>query len=89
MNELTKKDFEIQGTSESGFWLYIPKLSKKFEVIKFRDDSLQALKLMKLVEKAFESARQVYNQEDTAPDHKEHAMQIATTFQSVLDEAKK
>ncbi len=48
-----------------------------------------ALKLMDLVEKAFESARAVYNEEHTAPDHKEHAMQIATTFQSVLDEAKR
>jgi len=54
-----------------------------------KKDIVQALKLMKLVEKAFESARQVYNKEGIAPDHKEHAMQIATTFQSVLDEAKK
>ncbi len=89
MSELTKRDFEIQGTTESGFWLYIPKRSKKFEITAFRDEALQALKLMTLVEKAFESARLIYNQEHISPDHKEHAMQIATTFQSVLDEAKR
>jgi len=54
-----------------------------------KKDIVQALKLMKLVEKGFEIARQTYNQEDISPDHKEHAMQIATTFQSVLDEAKR
>ena len=54
-----------------------------------KKDIVQALKLMKLVEKAFESARKVYNDKNTFPMHKEHAMQIATTFQSVLDEAKK
>lgn len=54
--DLTKKDFVIQGEVESGFWLYIPKLAKKFEITKFRDDVLQALRLKKLVEKWLEDS---------------------------------
>ena len=47
---LTKEDFEIQGTTEAGFWFYIPKQSRKYEVQRFRDNILQLLKLERKIE---------------------------------------
>ena len=50
-------------------------------------ENRQAVKLLKLVTDRFEGERAVYNNKETKPDLKEHAMFVATTLQGMLDES--
>ena len=79
--------YDINGCGETT--LALTPLKDKKHAEKKKKEIVQALKLMKLAEQRFENARNVYNGEHYSQDHKQFAMQVATTLQSVLDEAKK
>ncbi len=44
-----------------------------------------AIKLQAEIKRRFMEARDVYNEEHISPEHKQRAMDMATTFQGVLD----
>ncbi len=82
--ELTEKDFTKGGFGcLEGTPLIAVRMDANFDQVK--EDIIRALKLQTEIKRRFIEARDVYNEEHTSPDHKEHAMQIATTFQGVLD----
>jgi len=46
----------------------------------------KAIKLQTEVKRRFIEARDVYNEDHISPEHKQRAMDMATTFQGVLDD---
>ncbi len=50
-----------------------------------KEDIVKALKLQTEVKRRFIEARDVYNEEHISPEHKQRAMDMATTFQGVLE----
>ena len=46
---LIRKDFQIQGEREAGYWFYIPKYSKKYEVKKLIEQILKNQKILGLI----------------------------------------
>lgn len=48
---------------------------------------VKALKLQSEIKRRFIEARDVYNEDHISPEHKQRAMDMATTFQGVLDHA--
>lgn len=50
-----------------------------------KEQIIKALKLQTEVKRRFIEARDVYNEDHISPEHKQHAMDMATTFQGVLE----
>jgi hypothetical protein len=53
------------------------------------DELIHAMKLLTEVKERFEGERKVYNDSESTPDMKEHAMTIATTLQGLLEKTEK
>jgi len=50
-----------------------------------KEQIIKALKLQTEIKRRFIEARDVYNEEHISPEHKQRAMDMATTFQGVLE----